>query len=302
VPSAKALAAVGCLLLFGCTTSLPRTSTKATEFTCGKTSRESFEARYRRNPEQFRQLVIGNRSKPFEPLDPGRYTLSVSGECYAATAHFMLNPQDINWPVDIDGDDLDLITHETNVIGLVVPVRPGTIKVHIERDGAVVLDQVVSDDTDCPTNELTEHPGDADPSDGASLCIFVRKDEVLDLCPNEPPRLDLRFRNDASGWQRGRAYELELIQDSARTRCEFEVPLPETDERPRELRCPIASSDIRQPSRLTLTGTPTTVVVRIRSGGALLFEGSAALRYADYRHECSNSEALELRPAKPDSP
>jgi hypothetical protein len=258
--------------------------------------------RYRRDPEKFRELVIGNDSSPFEPLDPGHYTLSVTGECYAATARFTLNPREINWPVDMDGDDLDLISHETNVIGLVVPARPATIKVRIVRDGTVVLDQIVNEETECPTKELPDHAKDENLPSLSRLCISVRKEVPLDLCPNGPPILDLRFRDDATGWQRGRAYELELVQDGARTHCEFEVPLPETDARQPELRCPLSSSDIRQPSRLTLTGTPKTIAVRIHSGGALLFEGSATLRYSDGRHDCTNSEVLELRPAKPDRP
>jgi hypothetical protein len=47
---------------------------------------------------------------------------------------------------------------------------------------------------------------------------------------------------------------------------------------------------------------PVQVIVRVHSGGALLFEGSTTLRYANDHQDCTENVVLELRPAKSDPP
>ena len=277
-------------------------------------------------PEEWKSLKLNvvDYSRPFQPLEPGRYVVSVSGDCYAASARFSLPGAEdfrqhglIDWPVAFEGDELDFVVHETNVTSILVPEHLETVRVRIVRDGVVVLDQTVTMATLCPAVELPAKSKDGQPSYAPGLCIYVQGDEdEPGLCPEGQAQLLFHFVDDESPWESGRAYDLELVQDGVTTTCAFHVPLPMPvpdpegegakprtsvfsglDQKPALPDCPLFMDDVREPKGVILTGHPARVTVRVHSEGTSRFEGSAALEYSDTLDYCISGTNIELGPA-----
>jgi hypothetical protein len=273
--------------------------------------------------EQGKLLTLNliDYSRPFEPLEPGRYVISLRGDCYAASARFTLPGTEdfrrhglIDWRVEVEGDHLDLIVHETNVVSILVPDRLASVSVRIVRDGTVVLQQSVSKTTVCPATELPTKSQDEEPRYAPGLCVYAYDEETERdlLCPEGQAYLTFGFDDDESRWVSGRAYELELVQDGATTTCAFQVPLPMPDlepqgdakpvsstfsgleQEPVRPDCPLFMDDIREPRGVILTGRPARVTARVRSSGTLAFEGSAVLEYSDTIDYCTYGAELEL--------
>lgn len=272
-------------VLASCAGSPPTRSQPATTSRCVKhaPSRLGFAERYSRRPDLYRSLSLLDDSRPGEPLEaPGRYTIALESECYAAAAHFELGHRD--WPVTIEGDDLSLIVHETNVVGLVVPARSSPLRIRITRDGSVVFDRTIAG-TDCP-----EEPG---------LCIrFDPEDE------RPPPEAGCRatarvnlgfmFERRPSPWRRGQSYQLELELDGARSRCSFEVPL----RTPLQPECGLYTTTVAdEPAGVTISGSPARVVLRILTQDAALYEGRAAPEYVEPHDGCEYDGLIRLWPA-----
>lgn len=298
---------------------VPPVRLKATH-RCPEPSRLPLAQRY--HGWKFLTLDLVDYSRPSQPLEPGRYVVSLRGDCYESSARFTLpRPEDfrrhglIDWPVTLEGDDLDLVVHETNVVSILVPERLVSVAVRIVRDGTVVFHRPVTRATLCPPTEIPGKSENEQPGHAPRLCVYARdEDERVLLCPEGQAQLLFDFGEDEVRWESGRTYELELVQDGVTTTCAFRVPLPMPapkrqddagqprsstfsgiDREPALPGCPIFMDDVREPRGVILTGRPESVTVRVRSGGASRFEGSAALEYSDTINYCSSGADIELQ-------
>lgn len=98
--------------------------------------------------------------------------------------------------------------------------------------------------------------------------------------------LEFGFADKEAPWQRGRSYELELLLDSSKYSCRFEVPVQDLYGRGENCRFDGKPNTARATFGIQVRGKPVRVEARILSGGAVFYRGAVAPDYGEPLEDC----------------
>jgi hypothetical protein len=106
--------------------------------------------------------------------------------------------------------------------------------------------------------------------------------------------LRFEFSDKEAPWQRGRHYELELLLDSWKYSCRFEVPVQDPYGLRENCRFDGKPNTVSETFGIQVTGKPARVEARILSGGAVFYRGAVTPAYAEPPEHCTYPMRLEL--------
>jgi len=106
--------------------------------------------------------------------------------------------------------------------------------------------------------------------------------------------LQFEFSDKEAPWQRGRRYELELLLDSEKYSCRFEVPVQDPYGRGENCSFDGKPDTASATFGIQVRGKPVRVEARILSGGAVFYRGAVTPAYGAPLERCTYPVHLQF--------